>query len=109
MRDISRNQQVLNNHCKYQAGWFVKIRNDLLVGQTYNKLPFLKEMENLKGKYFEIEATHYTCLLKRYFLKGIVYEFSEEMLEFPNLEDLEDYKKRTLEKLNEEIKQVKKF
>ncbi len=66
---------------KYKVGDYVRIRKDLEIGKKYNGLLWLPQMDNYKGKIYKIERSFYSLLYKRYLLKNIDYEFSEEMLE----------------------------
>ena len=91
----------------FQIGWYVKVKENLKTNQTYNELPFLEQMEQYKGKIFKIRMSFYSLYNKRYFLENVLYEFSEEMLEFPTVSELKKYRKRAEEILNAEIKMLK--
>ena len=94
---------------KFKVGWYARVKEDLKINQTYNELPFLEQMEKYKGRIFKIRTSFHSLLNKRYFLENILYEFSEEMLEFPTISELKKYRKETEDILNAEIKTLKKI
>lgn len=94
---------------KFKVGWYVRVKEDLKINQTYNELPFLEQMEKYKGKVFKIRISFHSLQNKRYFLENVIYEFSEEMLEFPSINELKKYRKVTEDILNDEIKTLKKI
>lgn len=99
---------TIDYSCKYETGWYVKVKKDLIVGKTYNKLPFLEQMKPYLGNIYQIESGFYSFLMKRYFLKDIPYEFSEEMLELPELKEIKKIKATTNYILDREIKAKKR-
>lgn len=68
-------------NCQYKIGDKVKLKDNLVPYKTYNRCMFTKEMESYKNKVLEIESSFFSFFYKRYFLKDIEWEFSEEMLE----------------------------
>lgn len=65
----------------YEIGDYVKVKEDLISNKTYNDCMFAPQMEIYKGFVYKIVGRFYTIFHKRYFLEGIDWEFSEEMLE----------------------------
>lgn len=94
---------------KFKPGWYVQVKRDLVLNETYNGLPFIEQMEEYKGKIYKVKSNFFSTFNKRYFLENIIYEFSEEMLELPDIEKFEEFRNRTVNLLNEQLKAIKEY
>lgn len=61
--------EKLSQGPKFKAGWYVRVKDDLIVNKAYNELPFIEQMEKYKGKTFRIRRCFYSMLNRRYFLE----------------------------------------